>query len=157
MGNANSYSEAGANLIGKTIMGFRDMTDKEMRACGWENDIGTSRQGVCLELSDGNILIPECDEEGNAPGMFCDLQDGHCALLLPPTESQVKAAKRATKKSVEAWRVFASQVASILDNLYKEGGEDHDDESFEAKRSIIEAWERLRGVRMPERTGTVKA
>ena len=155
-GSNTAYTAAGANLIGRTIVGFRDMTDKEMTACGWKEWIGTCRKGVCLELSDGNILIPQCDEEGNGPGMLCDLQDGHAALLLPPTEGQAKAAKRAAKKSLETWRVFASQVASILDNLYEAGGEDYDDESFEAKRSIIAVWELLRGVPMPDRTDNAR-
>src|SRR5687767_913500 len=99
MGKANAYTAAGANLIGRTIVGFRNMTEKEMRACGWDDDIGTCRQGVCLELSDGSILIPRCDEEANGPGMLGDLQDGDSALLLPPTEGQAKAAKRAAQKS----------------------------------------------------------
>jgi hypothetical protein len=155
MGKANAYTAAGANLIGRTIVGFRNMTDKEMAACGWEDSIGTCREGVCLELSDGNILIPRCDEEGNGPGMLGDLQQGDSALLLPPTERQANAAKQSAKNSLERWKVFASQVASILDNLYKAGGEDHDDESFEANRSIIAAWEQLRSVRMPDRTDMV--
>lgn len=55
---------------GQTIVMVRTMTDSEMKAEGWERYHGTSINPTCFVLSDGAIIYPSRDTEGNGPGEF---------------------------------------------------------------------------------------
>jgi len=63
------------DLKGKKVKIIRPMTDKEKKAEGWaENYHGTT---TVIELEDGTLLYPSCDEEGNGLGvLFCTTSDG---------------------------------------------------------------------------------
>lgn len=50
------------NLVGKVIADIRFMEKDEVEANAW------SESGVVIELSDGEIIYPLSDEEGNSPG-----------------------------------------------------------------------------------------
>lgn len=53
-------------VIGATITGIRQLTKLEMKEEGWEHhDI---RSTTVLILSNGAILYPSADPEGNGPG-----------------------------------------------------------------------------------------
>jgi hypothetical protein len=56
-------------LIGKVIVNFREMTDAEMEAEGWQG-----APGYALVLDDGTVLYPSQDEEGNGPGVLFGLE-----------------------------------------------------------------------------------
>ena len=56
-------------LVGLKIVKIREMTKAEMNREGWR----TSRFGpsaVAIELSDGTIIYPSQDSEGNGPGIL---------------------------------------------------------------------------------------
>jgi hypothetical protein len=68
---------------GQMITTVRTMTDTEMLEEGWERRHYESVNPTCFVLSDGSILYPSCDEEGNGPGMFFGVVDGsHIAISL---------------------------------------------------------------------------
>lgn len=68
---------------GQTITTVRTMTDSEMLEEGWERDHWSGINPTCFVLSDGSILYPSRDEEGNGPGIFFGVVDGsHIALTL---------------------------------------------------------------------------
>lgn len=50
------------SITGKTIVEVRPMTEEEMRRESW------SRGTTAIVLSNGAILYPSQDEEGNGPG-----------------------------------------------------------------------------------------
>lgn len=59
------------------------MTDNEMLEEGWERMHYTNINPTCFVLSDGSIIYPSSDEEGNAPGMFFGVVDNsHIAITL---------------------------------------------------------------------------
>lgn len=60
----NNYWEeyATKHLKGRTIVDVRYLTDIEMKGMGWHN------KSIVLELSDGSLLFPSCDDEGNDAG-----------------------------------------------------------------------------------------
>jgi hypothetical protein len=49
-------------LVGKKIVEVRYMSKKEMEALGWTNST------VVIHLSDGTIIYPSMDDEGNDGG-----------------------------------------------------------------------------------------
>lgn len=53
-------------LIGQTIFKIRPMTKKEGEKEGWE--FGRHGAPMILELSNGALVYPSCDPEGNRPG-----------------------------------------------------------------------------------------
>ena len=58
-----SWADKAADvLLGKTIVRVRYITANEMRDLYWD------RAGVVFELSDGTIVYPSQDDEGNGPG-----------------------------------------------------------------------------------------
>ena len=58
-----SWAEQAADvLVGKTIVRVRYTTENEMRDLYWD------RSGVVFELSDGTVVYPTQDDEGNGPG-----------------------------------------------------------------------------------------
>jgi hypothetical protein len=61
---------------GQTIVEVRTMTDTEMQNEGWERMHYSDINPTCFVLSDGSILYPSSDEEGNSPGMFFGLIGG---------------------------------------------------------------------------------
>ena len=68
---------------GETIKAVRTMTDTEMLEEGWERAHYSNVNPTCFELSDGSIIYPSRDEEGNGPGIFFGVVDGsHIALTL---------------------------------------------------------------------------
>ncbi len=54
------------NITGQTIKAIRPMTQEEMNRPGWMG----ARPGIAIELSNGIILYPSRDEEGNGPGVL---------------------------------------------------------------------------------------
>jgi hypothetical protein len=50
-------------LIGKTVVGVRQMDEGDLETLGWDGEAG-----YILELSDGSLLFASQDPEGNGPG-----------------------------------------------------------------------------------------
>ncbi len=53
---------ASKQLLGKTIVKVRYMTDQEVEDLGWYS------KALVLHLDDGNIIYPSADDEGNNAG-----------------------------------------------------------------------------------------
>lgn len=53
---------ASKQLLGRKIVGIRYMTEKEMRASGWD------QRCIVLILDDRNMIYPSMDDEGNGAG-----------------------------------------------------------------------------------------
>ena len=53
-------------MIGATVKAIRPMTSRELKAEGWS--FSQWHIPTVIELSDGSILYPSQDEEGNGPG-----------------------------------------------------------------------------------------
>ena len=65
-------------LVGLRIVGVRAMTDQEREDEGWE---GSPHHATVLVLSDGTILYPSCDEEGNGPGALFGQSGGEAIFI----------------------------------------------------------------------------
>jgi len=52
------------DLIHKTIVSVRYMTDQEKQAFGW------TKKSLVIQLNDGTVLFASRDEEGNDAGTF---------------------------------------------------------------------------------------
>lgn len=63
-------------LIGRTITAVRPLTRDELAASGWEG-----AAGVVIVLDDGTKLLPQSDEEGNAPGALLVEEQGQTVML----------------------------------------------------------------------------
>jgi hypothetical protein len=57
-------------LIGRTVMDVRSMYPEEMELFMWDGDLG-----CVIILSDGGMVIPMRDEEGNGAGALM-IQEG---------------------------------------------------------------------------------
>lgn len=58
-------------LVGRTIVGARYLTRKEMADLGWSKSV------LVMTLDDGSLLYPSMDDEGNDGGaMFGQDKDG---------------------------------------------------------------------------------
>ena len=65
------------NLLGRTIVGVRYLTDKETEAMDWMHS------SAVLVLDDGSLLFPSMDDEGNDGGaLFGQTKDGK-EITLP--------------------------------------------------------------------------
>lgn len=63
------------NIVGQTIVKVRLMTDEEMERMGWSGKI------TVLVLSNGVLLYPSSDEEGNDAGViFGEFKDANFTL-----------------------------------------------------------------------------
>lgn len=49
-------------LVGKRIVGVRYMTAEEVKDFGWYSS------AILIKLSDGTLLYPQSDDEGNSAG-----------------------------------------------------------------------------------------
>ena len=54
------------SIVGATITKVRPMTAKELKEVGWEDRYGSVP--IIIELSNGEVLIPSMDAEGNGAG-----------------------------------------------------------------------------------------
>jgi len=58
-------------MEGTEVTAVREMTDEEYELLYWPVDnIGRAR---AIELSDGSVLVPSVDEEGNGAGFFAGI------------------------------------------------------------------------------------
>jgi hypothetical protein len=72
-------------VIGKKIVHIRQMTQEEMNEEGWVfADAGDT---VVLVLSDGTILYPSADWEGNGPGVIFGKQNNQGIYINIPKSS----------------------------------------------------------------------
>jgi len=68
-------------LIGMTIVAIRPMTGAEMEKEGWTD--GRNRgEAAAIVLSNGTVIYPSCDEEGNAPGALFGVEADGTAFAL---------------------------------------------------------------------------
>lgn len=73
----NAATQEG-NMKGLTVKVIRKMTSKELDAEYWPTDSDVP----CIELSNGLVLYPSRDEEGNGPGcIFGRNEDGSTFML----------------------------------------------------------------------------
>lgn len=64
-------------LLGKKIVAVRYLNDEEMQTLGWET------RCVVIQLDDGNLIFPSCDDEGNGAGaLFTNDQEVGCLPVL---------------------------------------------------------------------------
>ena len=63
-------NHANKQLKGKTIQGVRYMTDEEI------NDFMWFRKSVVIQFTDGTIMLPQSDDEGNDGGALWTFKDG---------------------------------------------------------------------------------
>jgi len=75
----NNYWEnyARKHLEGRTIVDVRYLTDQEMKGMGWHN------KSIVLELSDGSLLFPSSDDEGNDAGALFGQSRDNKSLTFP--------------------------------------------------------------------------
>ena len=68
---------------GQKIEMVRTMTDEEMENEGWERLHSFDINPICFVLTDGAIIYPSQDVEGNGPGEFFGKnKNGHFCLSL---------------------------------------------------------------------------
>ena len=65
------------HLKGRTIINVRYLTDEEMKGMGWH------RKSIVLELSDGSLLFPSSDDEGNDAGALFGQSPTNEELTFP--------------------------------------------------------------------------
>lgn len=70
MKHANRF----ASLVAKRITSVRYMTEEERENFGWY------KRAIVITLSDGSILVPQMDDEGN---------DGGSIIYIKPTETEI--------------------------------------------------------------------
>lgn len=70
-------------IIGRTVIGLVPMPDEMMDNFMWDE-----KPAFCIKLSNGNIIIPQRDPEGNGAGhlSFADKQGGYEIHLSPPVQ-----------------------------------------------------------------------
>tara|TARA_R110002020_G_scaffold463600_2_gene683723 strand:- start:307 stop:552 length:246 start_codon:yes stop_codon:yes gene_type:complete len=75
----NKYWEKYGNkhLKGRTIVDVRYLTTIEMKGMGWY------RKSIVLELSDGSLLFPSKDDEGNDAGALFGQSPDNKSLTFP--------------------------------------------------------------------------
>lgn len=62
MNNKEANQFVNTNLKGKTIESARYMTKEETEQFGWY------KRAVIIIFTDGSVMIPQCDDEGNDGG-----------------------------------------------------------------------------------------
>ncbi len=65
------------NLLGRTIVGIRYLTDKETEAMDW------GRSAIVLVLNDGTLIFPSMDDEGNGAGAIFGRSKDDKEFILP--------------------------------------------------------------------------
>ena len=79
------FKADGPPPAGLGIVRVRRMTGQELKREGWEEYRHTEAP-ICLEMSNGDLLYPSCDYEGNAPGALFGTSGGKTIYVLPPDE-----------------------------------------------------------------------
>lgn len=78
MANNKYWEEYGnKHLKGRTIVDVRYLTTIEMKGMGWH------RKSIVLELSDGSLLFPSKDDEGNDAGALFGQSSDNKSLTFP--------------------------------------------------------------------------
>lgn len=67
--NADYVKDAYGSLVGRTIVGVRELADTEMQMLAWSTG-PNAPVGVLFVLDDDSILVPMSDPEGNDPGFL---------------------------------------------------------------------------------------
>lgn len=76
MKGAHPKIPAAAHVVGQKIVAVRPMSVKERDQFGWG-------RGVVMELSNGTLLVPQSDDEGNQAGtVMVQTPDGETTYLL---------------------------------------------------------------------------
>jgi len=74
-------------ILGATVTGIRNMTKQELNEEGW--DFSQPESTIVLVFSDGTILYPSADWEGNGPGVLFGKQgDQGIYLDIPKTDKK---------------------------------------------------------------------
>lgn len=69
-------------LIGATVVAIRPMTQAEAEREGWEIR-GRHGAPVVVQLSNGALLYPSRDDEGNGPGALFGFVNGETIWVRP--------------------------------------------------------------------------
>lgn len=71
-----------SSFVGQKITKIRPMTKAEIQRDGWDYAVLPGQGVVVIELSNGALLYPSCDEEGNGPGaLFCQTENGTTGMV----------------------------------------------------------------------------
>ncbi|MGI9459016.1 MAG: hypothetical protein ACR2NF_03370 [Pirellulales bacterium] len=66
----NEIEDLDLDLIGRTIVGVRSMTQHEIYVFGWDEYVGMQGDAVVIELDNGALLVPSRDAELNGGGQM---------------------------------------------------------------------------------------
>lgn len=72
------------NIEGKKIVEVRPMTEKEIDITWGLDQFHSNRLPDCIVLSDGNIIIPSRDAEGNGAGVFFGTDHKNSFMITSP-------------------------------------------------------------------------
>lgn len=67
--NEQYIQDAYGCLVGRTIIGVREMAESEMRMMAW-GTTPNAPAGVIFVLDDQTVVVPMSDPEGNDPGFL---------------------------------------------------------------------------------------
>ena len=67
-------------LVGATVVRVRPMSNEEIEREYWQ-PLPDYRRPAVVELSDGSIIYPSCDPEGNGPGVLLAASGGRSYAL----------------------------------------------------------------------------
>mgnify|MGYP003634471398 CR=1 FL=1 len=66
----NEIEDLDLDLLGRTIVGVRSMTQHEIYVFGWDEYVGMQGDAVVIELDNGALLVPSRDAELNGGGQM---------------------------------------------------------------------------------------
>ena len=72
------------DVIGQKINQVRPMTEEEIEITWGLDDFHGHKPPDCIELEDGNIIIPSRDAEGNGAGVFFGTDHEHSFMISSP-------------------------------------------------------------------------
>ncbi len=70
----------GPDLVGRTVVAVRHMTEEELETEGWGNYLLAP---TVIVLDDTTIVYPSRDDEGNGPGVLFGVDKDGAFRLLP--------------------------------------------------------------------------
>jgi len=101
------WNKEAGKLVGKVVRAFSYLNKKELKKLDWYK-----KDCLCIEFTDGTVIFPSCDDEGNEAGFFGS-RSKHKGLQLHG--AVVRMARYANKKETETLGFYHRPVIISFD------------------------------------------